>query len=107
MDELENARACMLTAIRNIDTPKPAYYLDTEWLKQFDSESLSRFVADLQQASSSKIPEIIHRWHVTAVTLKNPRARQVLLSPQKRQDYVYLLWPTLGGLPARTPMIDP
>jgi hypothetical protein len=107
MEELERAKASLSRAIQNLDTPKPAYVLDTEWLNQFDAEGLSHLAADLENAPLNEVAQIIHRWYATAETLKNPGARQVLLTPQKSKDYEALLWPTSGNLPKRTPMIDP
>jgi hypothetical protein len=107
MNELLRAQKCLAEAARKLTTPQPPTYLDAEWLKRLDGEELERFAFDIAHAPADKVGEVLHRWYATAETLKNPRAREVLLAPNKRKDYEYLLQPEAENLPARTPLLDP
>lgn len=66
------------------------------WLRVFDNEDLTEFVAEMHEAvivaareqSANLLDETLHRWRVTADVLSDPLRREVLLSREREEDYV-------------------
>lgn len=74
---------------------------DWPWLKVFDGEDLSEFLAELREAIAEALPELdatpvrdtVAAWRRTAEALSDPLSRQTLLGRSSPEDYVEVTRP--------------